>query len=542
MFLLDGFAYALTLLIALLLCTGGFHYSSATLKFEVSQIDAFAIALLALLCIRRLAWQRWLPPKIERSCAVALQIFSRYPRATVLTATSAYIFFMSWNSIWRFDSFHALAFDLGFVDQSLWSSTRLGFLHSSLSKGQTYLGEHFSPILGLIALIYRIFDSTYFLFLLQAFVLGAPALLVYALALQKKLPRPVAVVTALCYLLYQPLRAANGFDFREDNLFIGIFLGALLALEKKQLTLFWALCLTSWTVKENAPIFTTLIGAWLMLDSLRGRLPASRRWHGLGLGLLSIVVFLVINIKITPHFVGTGVGADTMLVKRLRQFGNTNNEIFVAIFTHPFIFIREVVRPFFNFHALRYFLDVTAPFLIFVPAAPLVGMIALAGISMNLLLNQPTIGFHYECVLIPFLFYVLIAGLSRLNEKNQLSGAKVPALVVLSFLLFYGRSPVESIRGYWPTAHQRWVSTELRKLPPDASVATQSALYPHVGHRKDAFLYSTGVAATDYIVADLSPGIDLYATPNLAADVARIDPLRYSLELDRDGLRIWRRR
>ena len=416
------------------------------------------------------------------------------------------------------------------------SSTRLGFLHSSLSKGQTYLGEHFSPILGLVALLYRVFDSTYFLFLFQSLVLGAPALLIYALAVQKKIPRPVAVVVSICYLLYQPLRTANNFDFREDNMFIGIFLAALLALEKGRLLWFWAMCLVSWIVKENAPIFTGLIGAWLVLAGPK------RRINGFALGLLSVAAFFVINTKITPHFVGTGVGADTMLVKRMRHFGNSNAEIFHSILSHPFGFIFEIAQPFFHLKALKYFLDVTAPFLFFVPAAPLPALIVLAGISMNLLVNQPTIGFHYECILIPFLFYILLAGLAALNKRNKLSGVKVVALVFLSFLLFYGRSPVESIRRFWPNAHQRFVADELRKIPESASVATQSALYPHVSHRKDAFLYSAGVPATDYIIADLSPGIDLYATMNLATDVARIDPLVYSLEFDHDNLRIWRRK
>ncbi|MBI3558301.1 MAG: DUF2079 domain-containing protein [Deltaproteobacteria bacterium] len=542
MLLLDGIIYALTSMVVLLLITGGVHYASPTMKLELSQVDAFAISLLALLCIRRSAFKRWLPPRIERSATIAMLIFSRYPLATLAVANLVYVLLMTWSSSCRFDSFHATAFDLSFVDQSLWSTTHVGFLHSSLAKGQSYLGEHFSPVLGLVALVYRLFDSPYFLFLLQSVALASGSLLVYALGVQKKIPRSVAVTAALCFLLFQPLRAANSFDFREDNLFIPIFLGALISLEKKRLTLFWVLCLISWSVKENAPIFTALLGAWLCVDSLRGRMPVSRRWHGVALGLLSFFAFYIINSKITPHFVGSGMGADTMLVKRLRQFGGTNDQILRAILLHPFAFAAEVLRPFFQVKAARYFLDVTAPFLFFVPAAPLPALIVLAGIGMNLLVNQPTIGFHYECILIPFLFYILLAGLATLNSKNKLVGVRVPVLMTLSFLLFFGRSPVDSIRRHWPTAHDRFVSQELLRIPEAASVATQGVLHPHLAHRKDVFLFSAGVPSTDYIVADLSPGIELYATPNLYADLAKIDSAVYSLEFDRDGLKIWHRK
>src|SRR5262249_37161980 len=153
---------------------------------------------------------------------------SAKPALTLSIATTLYVFVHTWALGWRFDSFHANAFDMGYVDQTLWASTRYGFLHSSLSRGETYLGEHFSPILGLVAFLYRLTGSPYVIFFFQSLILATGAPLVFLLAREKRVEKSLAVLLAICFLLFHPLRAANTFDFREDDLFVPIFLASLL--------------------------------------------------------------------------------------------------------------------------------------------------------------------------------------------------------------------------------------------------------------------------------------------------------------------------
>ncbi|MBI3544415.1 MAG: DUF2079 domain-containing protein [Deltaproteobacteria bacterium] len=546
--IVDPLIVALLGAIGILVVTGGFHYSSPAAKLELSQVDAFAWALLALIVLRRVLWKKWLPKSVERVADEVLAFFSRNARFPLTAAIALYVVLQTWNSAWRYDSFHATAFDLSFVEQALWSTTRFGFLHSTLSKGQTYLGEHFSPALGAIALLYRAFDSITFLFFLQSLILASGAWLVYALAREKKLPRPIAALTGLAFLSYQPLRLANNFDFREDNLFVPVFLGMLLALEKRKWKTFWLLCAASWTIKENAAIFTCLTGLWVAGEAQLRRQPkaarerASATLHGATLAALSLVVFAVVNTKITPLFVGQGAGAQTMLRRRMPHFGETNGEILKFMLLHPIQTFLVLAEPLFQLKAVKYFLDVTLPFLAFVPAAPLVAPIVVAGMVMNLLVNLPTIGFHYECVIIPFLFYILVAGLARLQRVKKLSGAAIPTLVAISFLLSYGRSPVESIRHHAPTERDRFVESELEKIPPEASIATQAVLHPHLTHRRDAYLYSPALPPADYVVFDLDPSRSRYGTPQLDEAAARIDAKTYDLVLDRESLKIWKRK
>ena len=158
---------------------------------------------------------------------------------------------------------------------------------------------------------------------------------------------------------------------------------------------------------------------------------------------------------------------------------------------------------------------------------------------MNVIIGINSIGFHYECILIPFLFAALIAGLAKAKEKPEIG--TIALLFIFPALL--RRSPVFHIRKFWPTAHRHnMVRAELKKIPETASISTQTALHPHLTHRKDAFLFS-GAPKTDYVIVDLSENLERYGTPNLLADVENDGRLQKLFKIfDQDHLLIWKKK
>lgn len=530
--------------IAILLITGGLYHESSHAKLELAQIDAFAWALLLLAAVRKLKKGAWLPPALERTIFRAVMAIERKPLTVLFIAIGTYALFYSWLSVFRFDSFRANAFDLGYVDQALWSTTRVGFLHSDLSRGGTYLGEHFSPILGVVALLYRIWDSVYALFVFQSTALGISAAIVYALARKMGANRAASALAGICLLLYQPLRLANEFDFREDNLFVPILLGALLAIETRKWLWFWVLVACAWTIKENAPIFTGLIGVWLLwrareikpTDALSKK---SLRIHGAVLAATSATVFLLVNGVVTPHF--SGGTQSTMLSRRLSHLGPDNATILRTIFLKPWIVISELAKVFFQKSVLRYALTVFVPFMAMASGAPVAMAIAVIGFTLNVLMNVTSVGFHYECALIPFLMYALAAGVARSSIKESRVKPATAFLLILGFLVFYGRGPAFGLRRSVPTDRDRMVARELEKIPALASIETQSALFPHLSHRPSIRMISS-TASADYVVLDLSSRISRYGNPDLDARARSVDPIAYEKLVDRDGLLIWRRR
>lgn len=75
------------------------------------------------------------------------------PKKALGIAFLGAVLFRTWLQTWRYDSFHANAYDLSYLDQPIWATNHISFLYSSLSVNNTYLGEHFSPILGVVLII-----------------------------------------------------------------------------------------------------------------------------------------------------------------------------------------------------------------------------------------------------------------------------------------------------------------------------------------------------------------------------------------------------
>jgi uncharacterized membrane protein len=534
--LIDPLVVLLSGLAFVLLLTGGVHFEVGHAKIELSQLDPFTIPIMLLLLIRYRPRQTVLPLQLSKFWGKILRGFEKKPTFVLCIAFITYVALYSFLQIARFDSFNTSAFDLSYVDQALWSTAHgKGFLHSNISRGGTYLGEHFSPILALLAPAYMLWDSVHLLFILQSILLGSSVFLVFQLAKIKQVPAPVAVTLSLCLLLYHPLRAANAFDLREDNFFVPVFLCALIFLEKKRWPLLWFFCFLSWTIKENASLFTLMLSL-LIFSREKKRLKSSNPavLNGLLLFSFSILVFWIINSRVTPYF--SGPQNQTMLARRLSRFGSSNSEVLSTILAKPYLLALEVFKTFFSKESFYYLLAVLTPFIAFARKSKPAFLTACTGIAFNLAMGANKIGYHYECIFIPFLFYALIEGVQR----SKL-GANASFLVLLSFFLFFGRSPVNDIRGLWPTARDRWIAQELRKIPGTASVATQSVIHPHLTHRESITMISSQMSS-DYIVADLAPHRSRYANDDLEKNLASIDLLKYEKIVDKEGFFIWRRR
>ena len=161
------------------------------------------------------------------------------------------------------------------------STNLFGLPHTSvfsiqaLGVNNTYLGEHFAPILGVVGLLYRIWNNEAVIFLFQSLTLGMGAVLVHRLANAYKLDILWANALSLCFLLYQPLRAANTFDFREDNLFVVLFLGMLLAWKKSNISGSGFVSFFRGSPKKMLPFSQTLTGLALVITSKRRKIKST---------------------------------------------------------------------------------------------------------------------------------------------------------------------------------------------------------------------------------------------------------------------------
>src|SRR6267142_3490952 len=103
--MLDRTIDALAALIAVLLVTGGIRFHVGGARLELSQIDALAWALLALMTFRCLRSGGWLTPGLDRLAERARRLLERRPRAVLGAAVTVYVVLHVWIAAWRYDSF-----------------------------------------------------------------------------------------------------------------------------------------------------------------------------------------------------------------------------------------------------------------------------------------------------------------------------------------------------------------------------------------------------------------------------------------------------
>lgn len=121
-----------------------------------------------------------------------------------------------WLAMWsvaRYNAGLATSYDLGIFSQSAKSWSRGHWPHSDI-RGLDLLGDHFSPILALNGLWWRIWPDPRVLLIVQAILIGAAMVIVWWVA-RRLVGGRIALVLFAIGLLARGTVAADLFDFHE---------------------------------------------------------------------------------------------------------------------------------------------------------------------------------------------------------------------------------------------------------------------------------------------------------------------------------------
>src|SRR5207244_11439149 len=113
-------------------------------------------------------------------------------------------------SIYRHDRFASSAFDLGVQDQTVWGYSQLQMIPNTVEMIRNLLGDHFHPILMLVAPLYWIWDDARVLLLVQAGLLAAAAVPIFWWARQRLGLLPAIAVEAACLVFWGVLCGRSG--------------------------------------------------------------------------------------------------------------------------------------------------------------------------------------------------------------------------------------------------------------------------------------------------------------------------------------------
>jgi uncharacterized membrane protein len=364
----------------------------------------------------------------------------------------------------RHQVFHT-SFDMAIFTQAVWNTAHGHFLYSSIKGGICLLGDHFSPILAVLAVPYRFWPDPKILLFFQAAAAAACVFPLDQLARMELRRKTFAFLMVLTFALYLPVRNAVRFDFHPEILAMPLLLLAFVDMRRGRLIRSSLYLMLALSTKENAALVTFMTGFYALIF-------AKKRAYGLFWMAFSILYFFFIIKVIIPQLAPQGyfyLDANFLAWKR---------EGAPALIQH-------LAQP----SSLAYLVKIFMPvgFISFLDFPSF--LLTLPMLAQNLLARNDaarSIFFQYTALLTPFVFISAVYGAKKILKKKWGS-----YYLLFCAILMAGVSESYVIHEHQSkeTPHLQAVRRHLSQIPPEVSVRTHEFFAPHVAHRKELHIY-----------------------------------------------------
>ncbi len=331
--------------------------------------------------------------------------------AFILTAmlVLGYIVWMSYETVLRYNTFKATAFDLGNMDQVLWNTLH-GRLFQFTNQGTDFYGPptrlaiHVEPIILPLSLLYLIHTDARLLLVFQTLMIATGGWPIYVLT-RKYIPTLplIAPVMVLAYYLMPALLGVNLFDFHPLSLATPFLLYAVLALEYKRYAWFLLACILAASCKEDVPLAVALLGVLVVWKYKQPRLGTILIIGGT---LWTLFAFLIV----IPHFYPGAQHSNYWY--RYEALGSSPGVAIVNLLLHPWL----LFVTFLTLDRMYYIASLLRSTGFFALLAPEWLLPALPALAINLLSGDPLSYsgvYHYNAVIIPFVLLAAIHGTRR---------------------------------------------------------------------------------------------------------------------------------
>jgi uncharacterized membrane protein len=443
------------------------------------------------------------------------------PVGLVLIAAIAYAAI----SIYRHDHFASNAFDLGVQDQTVWGYSRLQMIPNTVEMIRNLLGDHFHPILMLIAPLYWIWDDVRVLLIVQAALLAVAGLPIFWWA-RERLGLIPAIAVETAYLTFWGVLSGVIYDFHHIAFAVPAIAFGLYAVLTNRNRLFWAMLALGLVTRENIALTFAAIGLYIAVVQHRWRL-------GAAVIALSVAWFAALIELVMPAIAGAPYGHWTY-----DALGTGPGSAVLHIIRHPLSSLRILVD---NSTKLKLWGGLLGAWL-FLPVMSPLALVAIPTLLERLWSSNPALwsaSFHYSLVIAPVLAFAAIDSIARLRHLLPKSpstsrgtspspsrgtspspsgggqgggfgvGASLAVLAAGLILSFGIVQPLEELGTYVSPQQVSDIQTCLKVIPADASVSASNALLPHLSHRHEIYLLTMKHDA-DYVAIDLATYLGHY--------------------------------
>jgi len=363
--------------------------------------------------------------------------------------------------------------DLAFFDQAVYLISQ-GQPPISSIIGFHALADHASVILYLLALLYKVYPSVYWLFTVQSGALALGCLPVYFLALQAGLKNHHGLVMVFVYLLYPVIYNSDLCDFHPDTIAVPTLLTAVLAARSGNIFWFCVSLLVVLSCKSVLSLTVIGLGAWLFFGE-------KRRLFGVIALASGSAWFVIANWVIIPYFGGQAAAISRHLY-RYSYLGNSFPEALKTLVFQP----QKILANLFSRVNGEYLLLLLAPVawgLTPKYVLPLIG--AVPCLALNLMADtasQKNLVLHYSLPVVPFLLLAVIeslaAGKSWIQQRRTIILWSLISFLALGKYGFFTGRYLKSLDTLQATRE----AIALVKTPD--SLVTTGWITPHLAHRK----------------------------------------------------------
>ncbi|MFB4316914.1 DUF2079 domain-containing protein [Actinomadura sp. 21ATH] len=397
-------------------------------------------------------------------------------------------------SLLRLRAFRASTYDLVIFDQAVRSYSGLGApvamvkgVHNGFGPDFSILGDHFSPLLALLAPLYWIHDGPGTLLVAQAVLFALAIVPVWRFA-RRRLGRGQAYCAAGAYALSWPVAEALAFDFHEVA-----FVPLLTALAVERYDAgrrgrAAAAAAVLLLAKEDAGLL--LAGLGMVLLTRRGE-----RWIGAGCVAVGVVATWVSSRVLIAVF-----GGDNAYYWAYGRLGDDMGDAALHVLTHPWAVPAALASPPVKLVTMGL---LVLPLLLL----PLRSPLALAAVPMlaeRMLADEfpnwwePK--YHYNAFLIALLVMAAVDGAHRLRRSWAPAAWLLAAAVgVLPFFAFRGFADPDLYR---LDERARAASAAVAVVPDGVLVETVNNLGPALSGRADVLLWDREARRAPWVVAD----------------------------------------
>ena len=421
----------------------------------------------------------------------------------------------SWTAL------RATGFDLGIFDQAIRAYAHFELprspiknVHHEFPPGFSLLGDHFSPVLALLAPLYWVWDDPRVLILAQAALFAAGVPVVRSIARRCFAGAAPAVVrraaggAGLVYALGWPLLNASNTTFHEVAFAVPL---TLLMLERGlahryAAAALWAVLLC--TVKEDMGLVAGMFGLLLAVRAHRSGHRAGRT-----VGIVVMAAGPLISAVLIAWFL-PAMGGPSGYYWSYGRLGSDAGNALLNVLTEPWVVAQVAFSPFVKVALLAWVLGTLALLPLGSPtlllAAPLLAERVLSD-NPN---HWPVIN-HYDAFLWPVLLTAALETLARLHRsgasrtvrEGSARSRRLPLRLAVAAVVsssaasvFLGLWPLLDPDSWRPTADKRALAQAAELIPDGATVEADNNIAPRLTARTDVVLVDATPRGAEWVL------------------------------------------